>query len=232
MRLTSYLAEAWRFQVETRLMAVVAKPDGGTPVESVADTLLPVDWIQPHWVCYCIGVGEDIVLDRWLTEVRRAHTWAFDPTPRAIAYMQHAEYDCDMLHFVPVGVWREDCVQRFHAPPNPAWVSHSITEDHGGTYFDAECRSIPSIMRELGHDRIDFIKLNIEGAEHVVLDAMLAAGVRPAVVTLTWEGSGAFSKALSWTRRLRDEGYRFVARREWFFTYVRDASRPSASSVV
>ena len=229
MPLLTRLADIWRWHLQRRMLPLFVRPDArGIATVPVADTVLPADWIGPGWICYCVGVGEDIVLDRHLTEAWRAPVWAFDPTPRAIAYMQTAQYDRALLHFVPAGIWSEDCVQRFHAPPNPQWVSHSITEDHGGTWFDAQCRAIPSIMRELGHDRIDFIKLNIEGAEHVVLESMLAAGIEPAVVTLTWEGKGAFGKALRWTRRLRARGYRLLAVRDWFFTYVREEARPAA----
>lgn len=94
----------------------------------------------------------------------------------------------------------------------------------GGNYFDAPCRSIPSMMRELGHDRIDLLKMNIEGAEHVVLGAVIDAGVRPRVIALTYEGDDALLKARVWTKRLRDEGYRCLGRVAWYVTYVREGS--------
>jgi hypothetical protein len=91
----------------------------------------------------------------------------------------------------------------------------------GHGYFEAPCRSIPSMMRELGHDRIDVLKMNIEGAEHVVLEAALAARVLPRVITLTFEGDGAMRKARTWASRLRGEGYELLGRVAWFFTFVR-----------
>jgi len=60
-------------------------------------------------------------------------------------------------------------------------------------------------MRELGHDRVDLLKMNIEGAEHVVLESAFHASVRPVVVTLTWEGHHALAKARAWTRHLAGE---------------------------
>ena len=224
-RLTRFLRDVIRVHAEGRVLRMLLQPDPaarGIPVAQVGDTLLPRDLVTADWICYCVGVGEEIVLDRHLTERCGAHVWAFDPTPRAVAYMERAEYDRSRLHFVPVGVWNEDTVLRFHAPPNAEWVSHSVMGEQGGDGgFDATCKSLPTLMRELGHDRVDLLKLNIEGAEHVVLESMLASGVRPRVVTLTYEAPGAFAKAVGWTRRLREAGYVLLARTGWFFTYVR-----------
>ena len=103
-------------------------------------------------------------------------------------------------------------------------MSHSADGPQGGTSsFDAPCRSVPSLMRELGHERLDLLKLNIGGAEDRVLAGALGAGVWPRVIALTYEGRGAFRKALAWTRRLRREGYRLLGVRGWFVTYVRQA---------
>jgi FkbM family methyltransferase len=229
-RFTRHLRDIVRVHVEGRILRLLLQPDLAirhVPTATVADTILPRDLIGPEWICHCVGVGEDIRIDRWLTEARGAQVWAFDPTPRAVRYMETAEYDRGRLHFRPVGVWSEDTVLRFYAPPNPAWVSHSVMAQQGGEgYFDAPCRSLPSLMRELGHDRVDLLKLNIEGAEHLVLEAMLAAQVHPRVITLTYEGDDAFRKAVRWTQRLRGEGYHLFARTGWFFTYLHQTSIP------
>lgn len=211
-----------RWHIEKHLLSVALRPDARTPGVQVADALLPRELIGPDWICYCAGVGEDIRIERWLAETAGAQVWAFDPTPRSIEYMARTPHDRARLRFLPVGLWSEDTTLRFHAPQNPAWVSHSVMEDlGGGSSFDASCRAIPSIMKELGHDRVDLLKMNIEGAEHVVLEAALAARVLPRVLTLTFEGDDAFRKAHRWTRRLRAEGYRLLGRVGWYFTFVR-----------
>ena len=40
-------------------------------------------------------------------------------------------------------------------------------------------KTLGTTMRELGHDHIDLLKMDIEGAEYAVLDAMLASPLRP-----------------------------------------------------
>lgn len=219
------LKEFYRWHFEKHLLRVVAptRPSSLRLIDA-GEMLLPAGLVDRSWICYCAGVGEDIRFERYLSDVLAAEVWAFDPTPRAIRFMETAEYDRARLHLVPVGLWREDTTLRFHAPANPAHVSHSVVEEQGGDgFFEAPCRSIPSIMRELGHDRIDLLKMNIEGAEDVVLEALFATTIRPRVIITTFEGQGALRKAQAWTERLRRDGYTLIGRDGWCFTYVRNA---------
>lgn len=218
-------ADVFRWHVAPYVLRWTLRPDGAAvSAEKVADTLLPAEWIHRDWVCYCGGVGEDIRFERHLADDLGANVWAFDPTPRAIRYMETADYDRGRLRFVPVGLWSSNATLRFNAPANPTHVSHSVTESLGGqTYFDAPCRSVTSLMGEYGHTRVDLLKLNIEGAEHEVMENVIGAGVRPKVITLTYEGRGALKRTYAWTNRLRRLGYRYLGRRGWFFTYVREA---------
>ena len=217
------MSEVFRWHVAPHVMRMTLRPDPA-PVRllRVGDALLPVECVTGEWVCYCGGVGEDIRFERYLAHDAAARVWAFDPTPRAARYMEIADYDRAHLHFVPVGLWSSNVTLRFNAPRDPAHVSHSVTELLGGEgHFDAPCRSVTSLMAEYGHDRLDLLKLNIEGAEHEVLDEVIRAGVRPQVIALTYEGRGALRKAYAWTARLRGTGYDFVGRLGWFFTYTR-----------
>ena len=87
-------------------------------------------------------------------------------------------------------------------------------------FFDAPCKKLSSLMREFRHDRIDLLKMNIEGAEYEVLETMLSDGIHPIVIALTFEGDSAFIKALRWTMQLRQSGYRVVGVNRWAVTFV------------
>ena len=97
-------------------------------------------------------------------------------------------------------------------------LANTITA--GAGVIPVKVRTIDDIVSELGIKRVDLLKLNIEGAEHEVLGQVISVGVRPKVITLTYEGRGALRKAYAWTSRLRQAGYRFLGRRGWWFTYV------------
>ncbi len=71
---------------------------------------------------------------------------------------------------------------------------------HTEDYFEAPCRSLPSIMRELGHEHIDFLKLDIEGAEYEVLQSVLAGIVAPYVLCVEFHKTDGIRSMLDGIR--------------------------------
>jgi FkbM family methyltransferase len=156
--------------------------------------VVPLDQLSEKSVCYCVGAGEDISFDSGLVDRLGCQVHVFDPTPRAIAHVHKRLQSSDAagwrdrLLFHAIGVYNENRDLRFYAPRNPSDVSHSIenlqrTED----YFVAECRTLRTIMDELGHDAIDLLKLDIEGAEHRVLRQMVSDGIRPRLLCVEFD---------------------------------------------
>jgi FkbM family methyltransferase len=193
--------------------------------------IVPVTLLRPAWTCYCGGVGEDITFDLGLIERVGCNVFAFDPTPRAVAHVAANAADEQRFHFMAVGLWSEDTTLRFFVPRNPKHVSHSVVNlQRTKAFFEAPCRSLPSVMRELGHDHVDLIKLDIEGAEHEVVRSMLEAGIRPSVVCL--EIDQPVTPLAFWltVRRLRRAGYDLVAVDSWNLTFVRGELVESARS--
>jgi len=195
--------------------------------------IVPTAIITDAWIAYCGGVGEDISFDLALIERSGCSVFAFDPTPRAVAHVRDQAAGVQRFHFMPVGLWSEDTVLRFFAPQNPDHVSHSIVNlQRTDTYFEAQCRSLDSLMRELGHDRIDLLKVDIEGAEHRVIRSMLGRGIRPTVVCTEID-----QPVKAWTlwrtvQRIRSAGYDLVVVDRWNLTFIRreivDARRSAA----
>jgi FkbM family methyltransferase len=162
-------------------------------------------WIAPDAldqasVCYSAGLGEDASFDQALLTTFGCQVWAFDPTPRAIAYAQSIADPG--FHFEPVGLWSEATEMEFFAPRDQAHVSYSIGNIQGTTEsFRAKCESLQDIMGRLGHDRIDLLKLNIEGAEAAVLEDMLRSGIRPTQICVALE---AIEMPWRTRRRIKD----------------------------
>jgi FkbM family methyltransferase len=78
------------------------------------------------------------------------------------------------------------------------YVAHSVLRyGMSGEYFEASCRRLSTLMNERGHNRIDLLKLNIEGDEYEVLRSMMADHIRSMVLAFTFEGSSAFVEAIS-----------------------------------
>ncbi len=183
---------------------------------------MPTAIISDSWVCYCGGVGEDISFDMGAIHRFGCQVFAFDPTPRAVAYVAEHTAGEPLFHFLPVGLWSEDTTLRFFAPRDPTHVSHSVVNlQRTETYFEAPCKSLPTLMRELGHARIDLLKIDIEGAEHRVVRSMVGAGIRPTVICMEVDQPVSLRTFWRTVRRLRTIGYILVAVDHWNLTFVR-----------
>ena len=167
---------------------------------------VPTDLISRDSVVYAAGAGEDVSFDLALLRRFGCEVWAMDPTPRSIAFARGVTEP--RWHFLPIGMWKEDTVLHFHPPADPAHVSHSATEVRGrGPGFDAQCHTLTTFMKMLGHQRVDLLKMDIEGAEGPVLDRILAEGTLPRVLCIefdTPQGPWSLRRRL---RRLEDAGY-------------------------
>ena len=213
-------------RIERRVVLGRPKHQAGLGLEKIGSGyggwIVPTRRMTADWICYDGGVGEDITFDLEVIERFGCTIFAFDPTPRAVAFVAANAADEVRFVFRPVGLWSEDTSLRFFAPRDPSHVSHSaVNLQHTDTFFEAEVRSIPTLMRELGHDRIDLLKLDIEGAEHRVIRSLLDAGVRPIVICLEID-----QPVRPWTfwrtvRRIRRAGYDLVAVDHWNLTFIR-----------
>jgi FkbM family methyltransferase len=148
-------------------------------------------WLGNEGACWCIcpeelsassavysfGVGEDISFD--LELIRRFGVWvyAFDPTPRSIAWV-HEQKLPTKFSFRPFGLAATDGNCAFLPPENPTHVSHTIVQRKSSQRaIEAPMHRLGTIMKMLGHSQIDLLKMDIEGAEYGVLEDMLACRI-------------------------------------------------------
>jgi FkbM family methyltransferase len=128
---------------------------------------------------YSFGVGEDISFDLALIEQFGLRVHAFDPTPRSAAWLRTQKTPQKFV-FHEYGVAAHDGNAVFHPPENPRFVSYSLVA-HGapsGVAVEAPVYRVRTIMDLLGHERIDLLKMDVEGAEYDVLADLIASGVR------------------------------------------------------
>lgn len=163
-------------------------------------------------VCYSAGVGEDASFDRALIDRTGCTVHAFDPVPRVAEYVGHEFADERRFIFHPVGLWSTDTETTFFSPEYDSWVSHSAVDfRHTSAAFTAVVRSVPSLMRELGHDHLDVLKLSVEGAQFEVLDTVLGAGISVDQILVEFTPPVAVRKVREQCSKLRAAGYDYVA---------------------
>jgi FkbM family methyltransferase len=129
-------------------------------------------------IVYSFGIGEDISFDLALIDRFGVTVHAFDPTPRSIQWLRTIQLP---NRFVPhqVGLSDRDGNLTVFAPENPNWVSFSNVP-RATPATEIPVKRLSTIMRELGHDHIDVLKLDIEGAEYQALPDIISSGILPA----------------------------------------------------
>lgn len=139
-----------------------------------------VEEIRSDAVVYSFGIGEDLSFDRALIERCGVTVHGFDPTPRSQRWVAQQRLPGGFIMH-DYGLADRDGVLPFYPPDNPAHVSHTVL-DHAATRgrpIGVPMRRLDSIMRELGHDHLDLLKLDIEGAEYGVIDDLERSRIRP-----------------------------------------------------
>ena len=216
--------------------------------------IVPVNLLNEKSICYCVGCGEDISFDLELINMFNCNVFSFDPTPRAIKHIQNLletvsvrgkmpinndpmiTYDIEQpklnqYKFFPIGLWSKEEIKRFYAPQNPDYVSHSILNlQKTDTFFDAKCKRLSHIMKELGHTHLDLLKLDIEGAEYEVLKSIIDDKLNIQILLVEFDEGynkldNFFAKRIDQSlRKLLNFGYVKLAQDSWNFTLVKKQS--------
>jgi FkbM family methyltransferase len=139
-------------------------------------TLYPNDLSQKS-IVYSVGVGEEISFDREIINRFGVTVYAFDPTPRSIAWVRTQTLPGQFI-FHSVGIAAQDGVRRFTPPRDRRHVSHTLLQrDSPWAAFEVPVRRLSTIMRDLGQTKIDLLKMDIEGAEYEVIADLLESSI-------------------------------------------------------
>lgn len=127
-------------------------------------------------VVYSIGVGDDISFDLELIREFGLTVHAFDPTPRSKQWLNQQPLPPQFV-FHDVGIASFDGVADFSMPERPDYVSFSMVRDSNATQIEIRVQRLVTMAAELGHNSIDLLKMDIEGAEYGVIDDILESGI-------------------------------------------------------
>lgn len=194
-------------------------------------TICP-EQLDSNAVVYSFGVGTDISFDRALIESFGVSVHAFDPTPTAKDWLSTQTLPAE-FYIHDFGVADFDGVQEFH-PPRRTTSSHYTPVkryrhgDEDTSQVQGEVRCLRTIMEDLRHQRIDLIKMDIEGGEYAVIDDMLKRSVPVGQLAVEFHHNYAtisFDQTLHAAQRLREHGFRIlhISPRTYEITFVNPA---------
>ncbi len=168
--------------------------------------------LNSNSVVYSLGILEDTRFDAAIAKMYGCDVHMFDPTPLTVKFM--AGQSNPHFKYFPIGVWTENTTLRFYLPALDG--SASTVNVLGEKHFDAECKTVGTIMNEQGHDHIDVFKADIEGAALPVIEQMIQEGIYPEQIIAEFERPSGdiketidfFQRLLELTEKCRKLGYK------------------------
>ncbi|SHG58965.1 FkbM family methyltransferase [Flagellimonas flava] len=174
------------------------------------------DLLNESSVVYSFGIGQDISFDKALINDFNCKVYGFDPTPKSIDWLKGQETPNRFAFFdFGIGVKTEDT--SFFLPINDDNVSGSL-EKHvrvsENKRIDVHMKSLDDILRMLGHNKIDVLKMDIEGSEYDIIESFVQSDVQVDQLLIEFHDrffDSASPKSLSSVRRLNEKGYEIFA---------------------
>jgi FkbM family methyltransferase len=201
---------------ERRLDATVVRED--VPVELLGTPyggwIVPTELIQPGWLCYTVGAGGDVSFDLELVRRFDARVRAFDAVEDLVADALREGEGEPRFSAHHAAIATADGPLRMQVSHDPRSRSVSSAELYeSSNYVELPGRTLPSLMNEFGDQRIDLLKLDIEGSEYELMPtvSLVELGVKVFAIQLHHTASIASAHAL--IDAVRGEGFEPVARR-------------------
>lgn len=135
-----------------------------------------IDYVKPKSIVYSFGIGQDISFDLTMIERFDVDVYAFDPTPISKEWLKQQTLP-EKFHFFDFGLADYDGFAEFFpfAPDDPTAHDFSILNPSKAETRMIKCPvyKIKTIMSKLGHQKVDILKIDIEGSEYGVIKDIL-----------------------------------------------------------
>jgi FkbM family methyltransferase len=189
---------------------------GGWPV--------PLQLLDRNSVAYSIGAGGDVSFDAELIRRTGCVVHSFDPAPEAKI---HADQQTSPnFFFHNVAIWTHSGELEMFRAANPSHMALSAVDlQQTQNSVVVPCRTIESIRTEMGHERIDLLKLTMDGAEYDFVPHLDLLRWHTKVLVVNFQHNRPMRLAWTLIANLRDMGFVPIARKPPAgYTFVDEAS--------
>jgi FkbM family methyltransferase len=173
---------------------------------------MPPGLIEPGWLCYSVGAGDDVSFDLTLIERYGVRVRAFDAVESYVASAARQAGGDPRLSAHHAAIALADGPIRMQTTHDSRSKSVSSANLYDSSDFvELPGRTLQSLMNEFGDRQIDLLKLDVEGAEYDLLEKLdlRALGVKIFAVQLHHTGSVLRARRL--IAGLHDAGFETIA---------------------
>lgn len=138
------------------------------------------DIITNNSIIYSFGIGKDLSWDINLIREKNCHIFGFDNTPMSNKWFsqvqQHQPELKRFFHKQPYLLANYDGVMTVNLPVNHG-ISFVNTKNSKLKFkskpYTLQCRTLKTLMKMLNHERIDILKIDVEGAEFDIFNELV-----------------------------------------------------------
>lgn len=174
--------------------------------------VVPASLVEDGWVCYCVGTGADISFELDLLGLADVHVRSFEAVESLADHVRGLAGDHPRLTIEHAAVALADGPVRMQVSHVP--VSQSVSAAglyDGENYVEVPGRTLPSLMASHGDDRIDLLKVDVEGFEYELFPTLDLSALGVMVLCTQLHHTASVAEAKRLVARLAAGGYSLVA---------------------
>jgi FkbM family methyltransferase len=174
--------------------------------------IVPAALIEPGWICYSVGAGADISFDLALIERFDVRVQSVEPVEGYVRQARAAAGAEPRFAAYRAAITAADGpvrMQHTHNPEGHALSSANLFETN--EFEEVPGRTLASLARELGHPRIDLLKLDVEGGEYEVIPALDLEALQIKALAVQLHHNGGVAAARGLIEHLDAHGFEPVA---------------------
>lgn len=180
---------------------------------------------REHLVAYSFGVGFDYSFEMELVGKYGMEVYAFDPSPEVVKEMERKELPKNLKYYA-YGLSDEDALKTFYLPSSGRKgrnYSEHFAPWTSSAKMQMQVYRLSTLMKRFGHDRLDLLKMDVEGSEFMALPDILESGMefdQLCIETHTRIFPDSVEKMRGVKKLLNDHGYLLVSNGRQEQTYI------------